>query len=1011
MESILYRQSSILGCGVAALWAFLLLVAGNAAFPATNAPSLSEDPIVRSWQTKDGLPQNTVRAIVQTRDGYLWVGTGGGVARFDGVGFRAFGLQDGLASLEILTLLEDRRGVLWVGTSGGGLSRWENGRFTTFSKADGFAATTVEALAADGDGTLWIGTPRGLVKWRNGVFKPVGKAEGLPEQAVRALLLDSKGVLWVSVLLDRLYQGSNGRFVAAPGSNSAPSRVYSLAEDRQGSIWAGAGTGWLWQLRDGIWTRYGSTNGLPTSNLESLTQGGEGPLWVGARNSGLYFFSEGSFHWVTPRAGWSGDPIRSLLVDRDGTLWVGTVTAGLNRLSRRTLYSWGAAEGLGHRQVTSVAEDASEWLWVTTSNGGIYIFENRRFSKLDDYKVSGNYPFAYVALATGDGSIWVGGEQSLYRFRAGQETEAYLKPPVRGDAIRAMCEDGQAVWLGTYYSALLKFEGGTIQVVATNGSFGAGITSLVRETSNTLWVGSANGLYHWAGGKVRAWTTGDGLLCASILALHRDPDGTLWIGTQGGGLARLKEGRIVNITTRQGLADDVISQIIPDGFGHLWLGCNRGIMRLEKRELDDLAEGRTVSVQTTLLGQNEGMLQEQCAGGHSPTAIQTKAGRLLFPTVNGIVEIDPGLELEAPAVIPQASIEEVKVDGRPQPAAAKLVIPPGGRHLEVSYAAPSLRGGDWISFRFRLEPLDRQWVNAGARRTAFYPDLRPGDYVFRVTASDHEGNWNHDAASLAITVRPYYWQTLWFQALAGLAVCGAAFGLYLRRVARLEERRAAQEAFTGQLILSQENERKRVAYELHDGLGQDLLLIKNRVGMLAADTKHPPEVARQLGEISTSASRAIADVRAISHALRPSALEQVGFTKAVEWMLEQIAEASPTKFSTELQNIDGLLGPDMEINLYRIVQEALNNVMKHAQAAQVIIEIKREPAGISVSIFDNGRGFDPEQAERQGDAQPSFGLTGMKERARVLGGSLRLESAPGTGTRLTLNVPLGKDGK
>ena len=258
---------------------------------------------------------------------------------------------------------------------------------------------------------------------------------------------------------------------------------------------------------------------------------------------------------------------------------------------------------------------------------------------------------------------------------------------------------------------------------------------------------------------------------------------------------------------------------------------------------------------------------------------------------------------------------------------------------------------------------------------------------------------------------PYFWQTWWFQSLAGLAVCGTAFVWYFHRMAGLEKKRAAQEAFTRQLLHSQENERKRVASELHDGLGQDLLLIKNRLNLLAAGSNHTPEVARQLAEISASATQAIADVRTISHALRPSALEQVGFTKAIEWMVEQIAEASGIRFSTELDEIDGLLGSDQEINLYRIVQEGLNNVIKHSQASQVILEIKREPVSISVSLFDNGRGFDPELTGHNGVARPSFGLTGIRERAKVLGGFVILQSAPGSGTRLTLNVPLGKNGK
>jgi signal transduction histidine kinase len=280
--------------------------------------------------------------------------------------------------------------------------------------------------------------------------------------------------------------------------------------------------------------------------------------------------------------------------------------------------------------------------------------------------------------------------------------------------------------------------------------------------------------------------------------------------------------------------------------------------------------------------------------------------------------------------------------------------------------------------------------------------------MFRVRAANNDGLWGEADASLALTVVPFFWQTGSFRALVVAGMCGAVLVRLYRLKTALKKKRASQESFTRQLILSQENERKRVASELHDGLGQDLLLIKNRLAMLTTAGTHPPEITRQLQEIAANTSSAIADVRSISHALRPSALEQVGLTKAIEWMLEQIAEASTSKFSTELENIDGLLAPEMEINLYRIMQEALNNVIKHAQAAEVIVQIRRESEQILVSIFDNGGGFDTEHPQHNGEKQLRFGLTGMTERARVLGGRLQIQSALGMGTRLTVQVPVAR---
>jgi signal transduction histidine kinase/ligand-binding sensor domain-containing protein len=973
----------------------------STAIPQTNTVPAPTQWIVRSWQTKDGLPQNAVYSLIQTRDGFLWLGTGGGVARFDGERFRIFGLEEGLLSVETSCLAEDLDGVLWAGTHGGGLSCWSNGQFVTYTQSNGFPAATVGALAGDRDGGLWIGTAQGLINYRKGTFRKIGLAEGLPQRDVRALMQDSKGVLWVGVPFDGIFRLLNGHFVRLPGPEPHPDGAYSLFEDNLGNIWAG-GIGCVWRLHAGKWERYGSTNGLPAASFETFAQLKGSGLWVGARHAGIYAFNGEGFDRVP--IGAADHDVRTILTARDGSVWVGSECDGLDRVLPRILQTWAEANGLP-AMVRSVAENGDCTFWVATQTGGIYSYECGEFSKVVDPAMV-KTPVCYSSLATHDGSVWVAGESFLYRFRQGRPTKAYVHGPIRREAIRAMCEDGNSVWLGTYSGHLLQVAGDSIVVATTNSFSGEVITSLSRAATDTLWVGTSGGLYQWQRGRVRRFGTADGLISSSIRCLYREPNGTLWIGTLGGGLSWLKDGRIVNVTCRQGLADDIISQIVEDDFGHLWLGSNHGIMRLDKSELLEFAEHKVSSVHAVLLGLNEGMLKEQCIGGQSPTAIKAKCGNLFFPTVGGLVEIDPERWFDSSRTPPLATIDEVRIDGKPQSGSSKVVVPPGRGLLEISFAAPNLRGNEVTRFRFQLEPFDKGWSRSGSRRTAYYPGLPPGDYVFKVSAGNERGKWNSNAASLAITVQPRLWQTWWFRSLAVAAFSALAFGIYLRRLAELKAKNAAQEEFTHELIRYQEHERKRVASELHDGLGQDLLLIKNRVTLLASDTRHATPIARELSEISTHTSRALADVRAISHALRPSAIEQVGFTKAVEWMVEQIAETSTTRFSTELENTDGLLAPEMEINMYRIVQEALNNVMKHAGASEVIVGIKRDQDGILISVHDNGKGFDVDGLEL-----PDFGLAGMRERAKVLGGSVELRSSPGKGTRVTLHVPLNHNGK
>jgi len=489
-----------------------------------------------------------------------------------------------------------------------------------------------------------------------------------------------------------------------------------------------------------------------------------------------------------------------LLVDREGTLWFGAVGEGLHRLSRRVLQFWGEAEGLADPYVSSVAEDPTGRLWVGTHSDGLWNFSEQRFIKVQDSGMGQNRPIVYSVTSTDDGSIWVEGEQYLLHFNPEQTTRAYPQPPIRGEAIRALCADGTNLWVGTYYSTLIRVEGTNLSVVATNGSFGGGTTSLVREGPETLWIGTSDGLYRWERGAVKSWTVKDGLLTASIRALHQDLDGTLWIGTVGGGLARLRNGRIVNITTRQGLVDDVISQIVPDDFGHLWLGGNHGIMCVALEEIDRWADGKSAFVHPIVLGVNEGMLKEQCSGGFSPTALKRRNGRLLFPTLGGLAEIDPRALHQVNTMTPQALIEEILLDNSPQRLAEAWAIPPGDHYLEIKYTAPNLRSAERVQFRTRLEGLEADWVMVGTRRTISYAGLRPGRYVFRVSASNSRGVWADVPASLVITVAPHFWQSLWFGfAVLGLAG-GGMFAWYRRHIAKLEGRREARTIFTRQLI-------------------------------------------------------------------------------------------------------------------------------------------------------------------------------------------------------------------
>ncbi|EDY20851.1 integral membrane sensor signal transduction histidine kinase [Chthoniobacter flavus Ellin428] len=1000
-------------------------------------PALRSEWVTQSWQTEDGLPQNTVNAILQTRDGFLWVGTSAGLARFDGVRFRKFGLTDGLRSVRISTLAEDKQGGLWIGTTGGGVSRRMGGRFDSFGSTEGFPSNAdVVSMTSDRDGSIWIGTSEGLVKWHDGVFTVIGEAQGLPHEQIRALTQDSNGSLWVSVLPGGVFRSEGGHFTLVKGSGVFPDYLYSLATGVDGVVWGGAGNGLLWRWQGGEWKRFDRTNGLPLASFMSLAVDSAGTLWICADDHGLYRSRAEQFEPVAGK-GELSDPFAGVVAaDCEGCIWVGTRNGGLNRLSRRELYYWGANAGWDQAPVMSIAQDGAGALWIGAGSKGIYHLEGGQFSRLQDSGVSAQTHRTYCTASAPDGSIWAAGESCLYHFQSGQPTRAFLDSPIRGEAIRALCADKTTLWMGTYYSTLLKCDGTTVQVAAPRGSFGGDITSIVSEEADTIWIGSAGGLHRWRQGHiVRTWGTQDGLLTANVLALLRDPDGTMWIGTRGGGLARLKDGRIFNVTSQQGLVDDVISQIVADDMDHLWLGCNRGLMRLERKEIDALASGKLSELHPLCFGRNEGMVKEQCTGGHSPTVCKTKDGRLLFPTVTGIAEIDPAQLQNRKPVSPQASIDGVQIDGQDRAPGAALVVPPGYHRLDLHFTAPVLGDGNWGQFRYRLDGLDRDWITDDRDRLASYDGLRPGHYVFRVEASGNGGKWSEPGVALALTVQPFLVQRLGFQVtvVALFIFIGAALvwwsmhRRHLRQIAEIERARLqdAELARVGRVSLLGELSAS-LAHELSQPLAAILSNAQAALRFLEDEPADVAETRACLRDIAASDQRASEIIRHMRSMMKKgeAQLEPRDINLDIEGVLALLHSDLVTRqvvVTTELQpDLPSVRGD--HIQLQQVLLNLIVNsgdAMRSAdpEARSIVVSTRRDGAGlVRVSVADSGPGIEPDKLERIFDPFYStksnglgMGLSICRAIIKAHGGHLWAESELGRGATFHFTLLIGSE--
>jgi len=503
------------------------------------------------------------------------------------------------------------------------------------------------------------------------------------------------------------------------------------------------------------------------------------------------------------------------------------------------------------------------------------------------------------------------------------------------------------------------------------------------------------------------FTSKDGLGSDKVRAIYEDSDGALWIGTYDGGLSRFKDGRFTSYTTEQGLYNNGAFQILEDSRGNFWISCNRGIYRVSKQELNDYADGKVAAVTSVAYGKQDGMINIECNGGRQPAGVKASDGKFWFPTQQGVALIDPetvSVNSNPPIVV----IEACLLDRASIDFSGAVEIAPGKQDLEINYTGLSFIRSAQIRFKYRLEGLDSDWIDAGTRRTAYYSRIPPGSYRFVVIAANSDGIWNMEGASVQMNVYPPFWNTWWFTMLSAISVGGLALLVYKGRVSRLEKARGAQEAFSRQLISSQENERKRIAAELHDGLGQNLLIIKNRA-LIALNRKDDTAAQTQLEEISSTVSHALEEVRSIARNLRPHQLDRLGLTQAIKSIVNNVSNSSAISFGSEIDPIDGLFSPEAEINLYRIVQEGVNNIVKHSGATEALVAIRREEQALQLIIQDNGSGFNSESAP---DANGGgFGLTGISERARMVGGRASFHSAAGKGTTISVRLDLPDERK
>jgi signal transduction histidine kinase/ligand-binding sensor domain-containing protein len=952
-----------------------------------------------AWTVDDGLPQNTVNSILQTRDGYLWLTTSDGLVRYDGVRFVVFSRSNsqGIDSNRFQSLYQTEDGALWAGTEDGGLTVYRDGRFKTYTTKDGLPSDRVWALAGDGAGGLLVFTRSGPVGWDGARFVPLAHWDeaGGPAQLAAA---SRSGGFWYANA-GGLHKVDGQRLVHYSASDGLPaSPLTNIYEDSRGDLWLGT-RGGLARLKDGQLTTYGAGDGLPRALVSAVYEDSRGAVLFGTDGGGLVRYDGAKFVTLIEPSDQSSREIVSIYEDREGNVWTGTVNQGLNRLTRNAINVLSEREGLADNYVYPVLEDRAGVVWVGTWLKGLFRYAGGVFT---NYGQEIGVPFRLVTALREDsaGRLWVATGHRVGWLKDGKYTP--LNASLLGSVVQVIAEDrGGRIWLGTK-GGLLVYEGGEVRRFTTgDGLAGDEVTDLLEGRDGRLWVATWSGVSCLEGGRFTSFTEADGLSSNHVRTLYQTEDGALWVGTYDGGLSRLKDGRFTRYTTADGLYSNGVFKILEDDAGNFWMSSNRGIFRVSRRQLDDFADGRLRSITSSAYGREDGLTNTECNGGKQPAGVRTRDGRLWFPTQGGVAVIDPTTVTPNP-LPPPVAIEECLVDRKPAAFAPELRIEPGRENVEIEYTGLSFAKPDGVTFRYRLEGVDREWVEAGTRRTAYYSHLPPGRYTFTVVAANSDGVWNERGASFRVVVVPPFYRTWWFLVVASLLAAGLVALFFERRVAHLKRERAAQAAFARQLIGSQEGERKRIAAELHDSIGQSLAIIKNRAALSLARAADHERALEELGEIRDAAGHAIEEVREIAYDLRPFQLDQLGLKLSIESMLKK-ASGDGLRVSYDVEAITGAFAREQEINLYRIVQEALGNVIKHSEATEARVTVRRVGRAVELTIRDNGRGFAADGAGGPAGRR-GFGLQGIEERARMLGGQASFESAPGQGTTVRVRV-------
>lgn len=933
----------------------------------------------RIWRTEDGLPQNRIQAITQTADGYLWIGTFEGLARFDGVRFVVFDRSKtpAFSDNSILSLEPAADGSLWIGAEGGGLLHYARGEFQVFGAREGLTNSFVRALLEGRDGTLWVGTDRGFFRRTEQGFSRLDNTPEIPLASVKAIAENSAGRVWVAASAE-LLTVSGGRLVRVncPGiAHRSPETTVFLLRERL--------------IQDGCEL---PPVDLPAGGISSLLKDSSGMLWIGMAGRGLLRMgASGTVSYSAPSI-LPDNSVSVIFEDRQHNVWAGAQD-GLVRFSQTAFAAITSREGLLDDNVSTIYEDPEGVLWLLTFSGEIYRLNGMKPERVHFPGVASDF-VAHNMLEDRRGTRWIGaGGSGLVRIDRGKAVLYTRKDGLRSNTVRQIHEgpDG-AVWIATD-SGLSRWNGaGFTNYYLEDGLSYPSLRCLATDSNGDILVGTDAGLNRIHNGRIVADAAFAPLRQEKIWSIYVDGD-RLWVGTRGGGLALLQNGRLTRFTMRDGLISDSIYQILDDRRGRLWMSGPSGISSVSRDELERFADRRTAVIHAVAYGKADGMESSQMYAGVRPMGCRRASGELWFPGVKGAVRIDPDRSTERPGapvlidrILVGDSVLRIPSDG------AEVIVPPGRGRLEIDFTAPDLIGSQRVGFGYKLERFDDTWIPVTRSRTAYYSNLPPGHYRFRVIATNAAAPAASSEAAISLYWKPAFHQTAWF-----FAICAAA-ALVLAWSGLWFYTQQTRSKFALRLA-----ERTRVAREMHDTVIQGCVGISTLLEAAARTRRFDVEEAgRLLDAARVQAKSTLEEARQAVWDLR----HYEDGVSAIERLIDlthKLGAEHGIRVEAALAGEPPRLDPAVDRALLLAGREALRNAVRHAGPDSIRLSSRSENRRLTLEIVDDGAGFDPGGVQDDGH----FGIEGMRERIEQAGGSFAIESRCGAGTTVRITVPLG----